>query len=185
MSISPAASFASTLLLGGARSGKSGMAVSLAVAMGGERFFIATARASDVEMADRIARHQAERESGWRTVEEPLDLPRAIRETAGEDRVLVADCLTLWLSNLLLAGRDAQFETRALAAAVRNAPGKLIIVSNEVGSGIVPENALARTFRDAQGRLNQTMAACCDRVVLVTAGLGQVLKPSANILMSE
>ncbi len=160
-----------SLVLGGARSGKSARA--LALATEGPRTFVATAEALDDEMADRIARHKAERGSGWRLVDAPLDLASAV--AAHREGSLVVDCLTLWLSNLMHAGRDAAVETGALVDALRQA-GRVILVSNEVGLSIAPENRLARAFRDEQGRLNQRMAAAADHVEFVAAGLPLLLK---------
>ena len=160
-----------SLILGGARSGKSARALALATAA--PRTFLATAEALDAEMADRIARHKAERGAGWRLVEAPLDLAPAVAgHRAGS---LVVDCLTLWLSNLMHAGRDPAAETAALVEALRDA-GRVILVSNEVGLSIAPENALARAFRDEQGRLNQRVAAAADHVEFVAAGLPLLLK---------
>lgn len=165
------------LVLGGARSGKSRYAEQRARATGLARVYVATAEARDAEMAARIARHQRDRGPDWRTVEAPLDLAGCIRREAAAGRVLLVDCLTLWLSNLLLAGRDADAATAELLAAAKAAPGQLIFVSNEVGWGIVPDNALARRFRDAAGRLNQQVAASADEVQLVVAGLPLALRP--------
>lgn len=160
-----------SLILGGARSGKSARA--LALATGAPRTFVATAEALDDEMAERIARHRAERGPGWRTVEAPLDLAPAV--AGHREGSLVVDCLTLWLSNLMHAGRDPAAEATALIDALANA-GRTILVSNEVGLSIAPENALARRFRDEHGRLNQRLAAAADHVELVAAGLPLVLK---------
>ena len=167
----------SVLVLGGARSGKSRYALALAEAAAPQRVMIATAQAFDDEMAERIARHKAERGAGWTTREAPLALVETLAEAAGPGRVAVVDCLTLWLSNLLLAERDLEAATRALAALALTGP--VIFVSNEVGQGIVPETPLGRAFRDAQGRANQALAAACDAVVLVTAGLPRLIKPAA------
>lgn len=172
---------ATTLVLGGARSGKSSHAERLARDSGLERLYLATAQAFDAEMTERIARHRADRAgAGWRTIEEPLDLAAAIRREARTDAVLLVDCLTLWLTNTLLAGRDVVQEQEALLAAVGEAHGPLLLVSNEVGMGLVPETPLGRTFRDAQGRLNQALAARVPRVVFVAAGLPLVLKPQGG-----
>lgn len=172
-----------TLVIGGARSGKSRHAEALARATGLDRVYLATATPFDDEMRDRIALHREARAAdGWRTVEEPRVLVEALRREAGPGRVLLVDCLTLWLTNVLLAAppeaaRDAvEAAAAAFAAAVPELPGPAIFVSNEVGWGIVPDNRLARDFRDAQGRLNQRMAEVCGRVVLVAAGLPLVLK---------
>ena len=140
--------------------------------------FLATSAIWDGEMADRVALHRAARDSRWQTVEEQLDLVGALQREARSDTVVLVDCLTLWLTNLMLGEADAEAEGSRLVAAMPNLSGPVIFVSNEVGSGIVPENALARRFRDAQGRLNAAVARACDTVVLVTAGLPQLLKPS-------
>lgn len=164
----------SHLILGGARSGKSRHALDTAAAMSGGRCFIATAEAWDDEMRRRIERHQGERDGKWRTVEEPLRLPSAI--AAAAEPIVVVDCLTLWLSNLMHAGEDVSQGTADLLSAAAQHPGEIILVSNEVGFGLVPETLLGRTFRDAQGRLNQKVAAAVDRVELVVAGLPMRLK---------
>ena len=159
------------LVLGGARSGKSRHAQSLAEAMTPTGCFIATAQAWDAEMRDRIVRHQADRDARWTTVEAPLALPEAMAAHGRVDRVLLVDCLTLWLTNLLLGEADLTAAGDALVAAIADAPGPVVLVSNEVGFGIVPDNALARRFRDAQGALNQRLARVCDATDLVVAGL--------------
>ncbi|WP_084582659.1 bifunctional adenosylcobinamide kinase/adenosylcobinamide-phosphate guanylyltransferase [Sphingomonas azotifigens] len=164
------------LVLGGARSGKSRYAQARAESMPGDLIFVATAQALDDEMEDRIARHRADRGPRWSTLDVPLDLPAAIDAEAAPDRVLLIDCLTLWTSNLLFADRDLDTETAALADAVAAAKGPVILVANEVGLGIVPDNALARRFRDAAGRLNQAIAAVADEVQFVAAGLPLRLK---------
>ena len=158
-------------MLGGARSGKSTLAERLVRGMGGQPTYIATAAAGDDEMRERIAQHREQRGGGWRTVEEPLALAPAIR--AADGPVLV-DCLTLWLSNLMFAGRDLAAETAGLLDAL--APGPVVLVSNEVGMGLVPDTPLGRRFRDAQGRLNQAVAAAVPRVLFVAAGLPITLK---------
>lgn len=165
-------------LLGGARSGKSRLAQLRAESSGLQPVLVATATAGDDEMADRIARHRAERDSRWATVEEPLDLAGRLAAEAGPGRILVVDCLTLWLTNVMFApdGRDPDREGEGLAAALSTLAGPILLVSNEVGLGIVPDNALARRFRDHQGRLNQRIAAVSDRVTFVAAGLPLVLK---------
>jgi adenosylcobinamide kinase/adenosylcobinamide-phosphate guanylyltransferase len=165
-----------TLVLGGARSGKSRWAERLVegAAMGGT--YCATATAGDAEMAARIAAHRARRGRFWRTVEERLAIAAVIGAEAALDRPLMIDCLTLWLSNLMLAGRSVGGEAAALVAALRLAAGPVVLVANEVGMGLVPETALGRRFRDAAGRLNQELAAKADRVVFVVAGLPLVLK---------
>ncbi|MFO1106285.1 MAG: bifunctional adenosylcobinamide kinase/adenosylcobinamide-phosphate guanylyltransferase [Amaricoccus sp.] len=164
-----------TLVLGGARSGKSRHAEALAGGFAGPRFYIATAEALDAEMADRIARHRLDRGPEWRTIEAPHALAAAFGAVP-DGAVMVIDCLTLWLSNRLLAGADLEAETTTLTAALARRRGPWIVVSNEVGFGIVPDNALARRFRDAAGRLNQAVAAEADRVFLVVAGLPLALK---------
>ncbi|MYZ49482.1 bifunctional adenosylcobinamide kinase/adenosylcobinamide-phosphate guanylyltransferase [Propylenella binzhouense] len=166
----------SVLVLGGARSGKSAHAEALAAASGLERVYVATAEPRDAEMGERIAHHRARRGALWRTVEAPDALEQAVAAEAAPGRAVLVDCLTLWLSNLLLAGADLESRCRALSGLVGRLPGLLVLVSNEVGLGIVPENALARRFRDAQGRLNQDVAARADRVVFVAAGLPLSLK---------
>jgi adenosylcobinamide kinase/adenosylcobinamide-phosphate guanylyltransferase len=164
------------LVLGGARSGKSAFAERLAEESGLAPVYIATAEAGDAEMAERIDAHRARRGPSWRTVEAPEKLEEALLREAGEGRAVLIDCTTLWLSNLLLKGLPVEIRTEALADTAGRAAGLRILVSNEVGLGIVPENALARKFRDAQGRLNQKIAAAADRVVLIAAGLPLWLK---------
>ena len=165
------------LILGGARSGKSAFAQQRATASGLSVIYLATAQAGDTEMAERIARHRAARPSDWGLVEEPLALAAALRTHAAPNRCLLVDCLTLWLSNLLAAGDDAlAAETQALLTALPALPGHLLLVSNEVGQGIVPANPLARRFRDEAGYLHQAVAQCCDRVSFIIAGLPLTLK---------
>lgn len=165
-----------TLVLGGARSGKSAYAERL-VAETGAGLYLATAEARDGEMAERIRQHQERRGAGWDTVEEPLALADALRTHARADRPILVDCLTLWLSNLLAAGDDRlDAETRALLNTLPSLPGQVLLVSNEVGQGIVPVNPLARRFRDEAGRLHQAVARLCGRVTLVVAGLPLTLK---------
>ncbi len=171
----PAALPPLTLVVGGARSGKSRFAEGLVAATGRHRRYIATAEAWDDEMRARIAQHQADRAEGWETVEAPLDLPAALAGARGDEAVLI-DCATLWLTNHLLADHDIPAQTGALITALAACPAPVVIVSNEVGSGIVPENELARRFRDEQGRLNQRLAAAAGLVVTVIAGLPMVLK---------
>lgn len=161
---------------GGARSGKSRFAQRLAEELPAERLFIATAEAWDEEMAERIARHRADRGPAWSTVEAPYDLPATIAAADRSDRVLLVDCLTLWASNLILAERDVDPAVDALVAALRDASGAVVLVSNEVGMGIVPDNALARRFRDVAGTINQRVAAIADRATLVVSGLPVALK---------
>lgn len=171
---------ASLLVLGGARSGKSRHAQQRAEAIDASRIFIATAQAWDAEMHDRIARHQDDRGDDWTTVEAPIDLPQAIAAQHGAGATLLVDCLTLWTSNLLLADRDIEPVTQALCAAIAAHDGHVILVSNEVGLGIVPDNALARRFRDMAGTLNQRIATAVDEVVFVAAGLPLTLKGGGN-----
>ncbi|MCB1394784.1 MAG: bifunctional adenosylcobinamide kinase/adenosylcobinamide-phosphate guanylyltransferase [Rhodobacter sp.] len=167
-----------TLVLGGARSGKSALAERLLLqAAGGQApVYLATAQAWDDEMRARIDQHRADRDGqGWRTIEAPLDAAGALAALEPGVPVLI-DCLTLWLSNHLLAETDLPAESSRLIAAVCAHSGSVVAVANEVGLGIVPDNALARRFRDAAGRLNQDLAARADRVVFVAAGLPMVLK---------
>ncbi|MEM9667427.1 MAG: bifunctional adenosylcobinamide kinase/adenosylcobinamide-phosphate guanylyltransferase [Pseudomonadota bacterium] len=164
------------LILGGARSGKSRRALSLAEELGAKRVFIATAEAFDEEMATRIARHKDERGVGWTTHEAPLDLVETLKKIGEESDVCLVDCLTLWLSNLMHHEHDVESETARLCATISAFPVPIILVSNELGLGLVPETALGRAFRDAQGRLNQAVAASCERVEFVAAGLPLILK---------
>ena len=166
----------SILVTGGARSGKSALAERLTLAMGSAPVYIATAEAHDDEMAARIAAHRGRRGAAWRTIEAPHDLARALDGTDGAGPRLV-DCLTLWLSNLMLAGSDWRAAAETLVSAIARQAAPLVLVTNEVGAGIVPENALARAFRDAAGDLNQTVAATVDEVHLTVAGLPLRLKP--------
>lgn len=168
-----------TLVLGGARSGKSRYAEALvagALAPGGAALYLATAAPGDAEMAARIAAHRARRGPHWTTREVPLALADALRREARAERPILVDCLTLWVSNLMEAGCDVARAGAALAALLPSLPGPVVLVANEVGLGIVPDNALARAFRDHAGRLNQAIAAVADRVVFVAAGLPLVLK---------
>jgi adenosylcobinamide kinase / adenosylcobinamide-phosphate guanylyltransferase len=178
-----------TLVLGGARSGKSVHAELLATATGKQRVYIATAHAVDTEMAARGEDHRPGGDGGWFPVEEPVFLADAITRHAAPDRVLLVDCLTVWLTNLLFTERrdypdigtiepPAAFHAQraALLHALAQAPGEVILVSNEVGMGIIPQGALSRWFVDEAGRLNQALAACCERAVFVAAGLPLTLK---------
>lgn len=176
------------LVLGGARSGKSAVAEQRALAFGLDTIYLATAEGRDLEMAARIATHRARRPSAWKVVEEPIALARALHAHAADDRCLVVDCLTLWLSNVLTLDIDAdatvaavpapnfERERAAFVAAVEQLPGKLVMVSNEVGMGLVPLGALARRFQDEAGRLHQDLARLCDRVTWVVAGIPLVMK---------
>ena len=163
-----------TFVLGGARSGKSRYAERLVTAVPGPWTYIATAQAFDAEMQTRIKRHQDGRAPGWLTVEAPVDMPDALMR-AGAAPVLV-DCLTLWLSNLMLGNLNLPAAVAALLAALDGRTAPTVLVSNEVGLGIVPDNALARAFRDEAGRLHQRVAARADRVVLMVAGLPMIVK---------
>ena len=169
-----------TLILGGARSGKSALAERLAVEAGHEVVYIATAQADDEEMAARIAHHRAQRPSHWLSVEEPLALAAALEAHARPGRCVLVDCLTLWLSNLLGAPDAARLaqERDALLALLPSVKGQLLLVSNEVGLGVVPMGELTRRFVDEAGRLHQALAAQCERVVFVAAGLPMPLKGS-------
>ena len=166
-----------TLVLGGARSGKSAHAEALLDDHAGPRLYIATAEARDDEMAARIAAHRARRGLSWRTVEAPLALAETLEAESRPGAALLVDCLTLWLSNLMEAGRDIAAETQRLVACLGRLEGRTVLVSNEVGLGIVPENATARAFRDHAGRLNQAVAQAAEQVVFVAAGLPLALKP--------
>ncbi len=166
------------LILGGARSGKSALAERLAQASGLDCVYIATATAGDGEMAERIRHHQQRRDSRWRTVEEPLALAQVLMREASSGRCLLVDCLTLWLTNLLIDKDPERLarEREALLHVIPELPGRLLLVSNEVGQGVVPMNALARRFVDEAGWLHQALARLSDRVLFVAAGLPQVLK---------
>jgi adenosylcobinamide kinase/adenosylcobinamide-phosphate guanylyltransferase len=165
-----------TLILGGARSGKSRYAERLVERAAVCGTYCATAEAGDAEMAARIAAHRARRGPFWRTVETPLALAPTILSEAAPKRPLLVDCLTLWLSNLLLAGMRPGVEAGVLCCALQRTTGPVVLVANEVGMGLVPETPLGRRFRDAAGCLNQEVAALADRVVFVAAGLPLVLK---------
>jgi adenosylcobinamide kinase/adenosylcobinamide-phosphate guanylyltransferase len=164
-----------TLVLGGARSGKSRHAERLITAGPPPWVYVATAEAGDAEMARRIADHRARRGGGWHTIEAPHDLAGALSGVAADAPVLI-DCLTLWLANRMLADADMEAEVARLEAALGGCRGPTVLVSNEVGFGIVPDNALARRFRDLQGSLNQRLATRADRVVLVVAGIPITVK---------
>ena len=178
------------LIFGGARSGKSLLAEKRALESGLRVIYVATAQALDGEMAQRIAHHRARRPADWGLVEAPLDLAATLRLHAAPDVCLLVDCLTLWLTNLLFSGEAAsqaeagkpvtcprfEGEIKALIEGLPQWPGKIILVSNEVGCGIVPMAAVSRLFADEQGRLNQRVAAVCEKVTLVAAGLPLALK---------
>jgi len=176
-----------TFVLGGARSGKSAYAQALTEAAasrtGRPPVMIATAEALDEEMAQRIARHRQERGQGWRTVEAPLELAAAVRALEPGEAAVV-DCLTLWLSNLMLAGRDVGAATEDLLAALAATRAQVVLVSNEVGMSLVPENALGRAFRDAAGRLNQRVAGQAEHAVVMFCGLGVALKGAPALVPS-
>lgn len=169
-----------TLVLGGARSGKSAHAEALVLASGLRPVYVATAAALDEEMRTRIERHRRSRGAGWRLIEEPLALAGLLEREAGPDRMLLVDCLTLWLTNLLMAERDVAAERARLLTALEGSAGPVVLVSNEVGQGIVPVGALTRRFVDEAGWLHQEVARRADRVVLMTAGIAQILKPAGR-----
>lgn len=166
------------LILGGVRSGKSRLAQQRAVATGLAVTYIATATMGDEEMVKRITRHQAERPDNWSLVEEPIELASVLQAHAAEDHCLLVDCLTLWLTNLLLADDEELFQSQraALLQSLSSLPGKIILVSNETSMGIVPMGELSRRYCDEAGWLHQALAEKCDRVTLTVAGLPMVLK---------
>jgi adenosylcobinamide kinase / adenosylcobinamide-phosphate guanylyltransferase len=165
-----------TLVLGGARSGKSAFAERLVRDSALLPVYLATATAGDDEMQARIAHHRAQRGDGWTTIEEPLALTQTLACESAEHRAILVDCLTLWLSNLMFAERDVENEIRQLAEWLTHTTHPVVLVSNEIGLGLVPETPLGRRFRDAQGRLNQAVAAAVANVVFVAAGLPLRLK---------
>lgn len=165
-----------TLVLGGARSGKSRHAELLAENWDGPLTFIATAQAHDEEMAERIRRHQERRSDKWQTVGAMLDLAAPLREAAGDGAFVLVDCLTLWLTNVLLAERDVETAISELVTTIGDVAGRVVLVSNEVGLGIVPDNELARRFRDVAGEANRRVGEVCDEVVFIAAGLPVTLK---------
>jgi adenosylcobinamide kinase/adenosylcobinamide-phosphate guanylyltransferase len=167
-----------TLVLGGARSGKSQYAEDLvegADASGG-LIYVATAQAYDNEMHERIAIHQRRRGDRWSTIDAPLDLNMALKSDACCSRAVLVDCLTLWITNLMMAGKNVSREIDELCVTIPTLTARVVFVSNEVGQGIVPDNEMAREFRDHAGQAHQQLAAICNRVVFVTAGLPQILK---------
>lgn len=164
-----------TLVLGGAASGKSVFAEQLIMRTSHARVYLATSRVWDTEMTAKVDAHKVQRGPGWTTIEAPLAVAEALHRVPAGAATLM-DCATMWLTNLIMADADLEAAQAALLAGLRAAPGPVVIVSNEVGQGIVPENALARRFQNAQGRLNQALAAECDLVVAVMAGLPMVLK---------
>ena len=178
-----------TLIIGGARSGKSAYAERLAVASQKRVAYIATAQAGDDEMKERIAHHRERRDMSWTTVEETIALGRAIEKHSRPDTLILVDCLTVWLANLLFSEARSypevgviepppafQYQSALLLKALENAKGDVILVSNEIGQGVVPQGAISRWFVDESGRLNQDVAAVCDRAVLIVAGLPLALK---------
>ncbi|OIO79329.1 MAG: bifunctional adenosylcobinamide kinase/adenosylcobinamide-phosphate guanylyltransferase [Hydrogenophilaceae bacterium CG1_02_62_390] len=166
------------LILGGARSGKSALAERLALNSGLAVTYIATATAGDGEMSERIAHHRARRPAKWQLVEEPRHLAAALRGAASSERCLLVDCLTLWLNNVIADEALFQQERSVLLETLPELPGRVILVSNEVGLGIVPLGELSRRFCDEAGRLHQDLARVCERVIFVAAGLPLVLKGS-------
>lgn len=166
------------LILGGARSGKSRLAEERALASGLEVIYVATSQPRDAEMSERVAHHRARRPAGWGLVEEPLALAAVLEREAGPSRVLLIDCLTLWLTNLLLneEGRYLEREIEALLDILPRLPGQVLLVSNETGMGVVPLGELTRRYVDEAGRLHQALARLSDRVTLCVAGLPMTLK---------
>lgn len=165
-----------TLVLGGARSGKSQFAEERVMTSGRSLLYVATGRSLDDEMETRVRAHRARRGAEWSTVEEPIELVAALRSHAAADRALLIDCLTLWVTNLMLEDRNVRAASDELAACLDDLPGILVFVSNEVGLGIVPDNAMAREFRDHAGHLHQQIAARADSVFFIAAGLPLKLK---------
>ena len=172
-----------SLVLGGARSGKSSFALKLANRKGKEKFYLATAEAFDEEMKKRIEHHKKKRTGSWKTIEEALDITGVLKKLRSQCDVVVIDCMTLWLSNLLHQGYDDEaiaIKTKELLDTIKGNDYLLIAVSNEVGMGIVPDNKLARDFRDLAGRLNQEMAAAADEVYFLLSGIPQKIKSSGG-----
>lgn len=174
--MTPVLGSGATLVLGGARSGKSRLAEQLVEGSGRDPVYVATATAGDGEMTDRIARHRERRGERWRTVEEPVDLCGVLQDSASADNAVLVDCLTLWLTNLMLRDADIDSEIGRLVNLLPTLSGPVVLVSNEVGLGIVPENAMARAFRDHAGRLHQAVAGEAEQVLFVAAGLPLTLK---------
>lgn len=168
---------ARTFILGGARSGKSRFALEFGEDLSEERVFVATAQGFDEGMRERIGRHREDRDASWRTVEEFVEIWDVIERECREGRVVVLDCLTLWLNNLMLFERDVDADIDRLVSVLEEGvDGELVLVSNEIGLGLVPDTELGREFRDVHGRMNQRVAAVCDRVLFMVAGLPVVVK---------
>lgn len=171
------------LILGGARSGKTALAERMAMRMGHKPAYLATAEALDDEMTERVAAHQRSRQGRFRTIEEPIELPEALFAAAQQHDVILVDCLTLWITNLLTAERDVAEEVEMLADTLSSLESsKVILVSNEVGLGVVPDTSLGRTFRDLTGSSHQRLAEICADVYFVAAGLPMTMKGSAPLL---
>jgi len=170
-----------TFVLGGAASGKSSFAEKICFQSDKPRTYIATAQAFDDEMRAKVSAHRSQRGAEWLTIEAPLDVSKALA-TRADGEIVLLDCATLWLTNTLLAQKDASVASAELLAAISTCSAQIIVVSNEVGHGIVPDNSLARQFRNAQGRLNQLLSAQADLVVNVIAGLPQILKGDKDML---
>jgi adenosylcobinamide kinase/adenosylcobinamide-phosphate guanylyltransferase len=168
------------LIIGGCRSGKSRRALNIALSMAGDqKIFIATCIPQDDEMQLRVASHRKERGQAWQTVEAPLRLPEAILQNAQSGSIVLVDCLTLWINNLMMEDESIQYSDDRIAQlleAVKTAEGPVVLVSNEVGTGIVPENKLARAYRDLMGSVNQAVAGAVDRVEMMVAGIPAVIK---------
>ena len=174
--LTPEGEASTTLILGGARSGKSGFGERLVLESGLAPVYVATGRIFDAEMGDRIAKHRQQRGDAWTTVEEPVDLEDVLDREARPDRAVLVDCLTLWITNLMMADADIAARSALLCGALSRAKGPVVLVSNEVGMGIVPENRMARDFRDHAGRLHQQIAAIAAQVYFVAAGLPLKMK---------
>jgi adenosylcobinamide kinase/adenosylcobinamide-phosphate guanylyltransferase len=166
-----------TLVLGGARSGKSRFAETLATRYR-QRIYLATAEIIDAEMRERVDLHRAQRGTGWQTLEVPLDLAGALRKADRANGFILVECVTIWINNLIYHGKDVAAEVELLCDTLPKLKGRVVLVSNEVGLGIVPDNALARRFRDEAGRANQALAVAADEVLFIAAGLPMVLKKS-------
>jgi adenosylcobinamide kinase / adenosylcobinamide-phosphate guanylyltransferase len=163
-------------VIGGARSGKSSFALQKASGIRGRKAYIATAQALDAEMKDRIDRHKQERAEDWHTIEEPTALPALLKSIGNDYEVILLDCLTVWLSNLMMQNADIEAEVESLLSAMASCRAELFIVANEVGMGIVPDNELSRRFRDWAGIINRKIASASDNVYLVTAGISLRIK---------